>query len=123
VKKGRLIAIGLSLAVVVGVFAFVLPRIADYRAVWDTIQELTWQQGVALLIAEVANLATFGPPLMASLPGIGYWRAVEAESPAALSRAAAAVRLGTPSLRKTCSRCLATVAGAIPSSNPIASFS
>lgn len=53
----------------------------------------------------------------------GYSRAVEAEPPAALSSAAAAVRLATPSLRKTRSRCLATVAGAIPSSNPIASFS
>ena len=74
-KKGRLIAIGVSLAVVVGVFAFVLPRIADYRAVWQTVEDLTWQQGGALLIAVVANLATFAPPLMAALPGIGYWRA------------------------------------------------
>jgi uncharacterized membrane protein YbhN (UPF0104 family) len=75
VKKGRIITIGVGLVVVVGVFAFVLPRIADYRAVWATIQGLTWQQGVALLVAELLNLATFAPPLMASLPGIGYWRA------------------------------------------------
>jgi putative heme transporter len=75
VKKGRLIGIGVGVAVVVGVFAFVLPRIADYRAVWDTIQDLTWQEALALLAAELLNLATFAPPLMASLPGIGYWRA------------------------------------------------
>jgi len=64
-----------GLVVVVGVFAFILPRIADYRAVWDTIQGLTWRQGLALLAAELLNLATFAPPLMAALPGIGYWRA------------------------------------------------
>ena len=74
-KKGRLIGIGVGVAVVVGVFAFVLPRIADYRAVWDTIKDLTWQEGLALLVAELFNLATFAPPLMAALPGIGYWRA------------------------------------------------
>jgi len=75
VKKSRVIAIVVGLVVVVGVFAFILPRIADYRAVWNTIQGLTWEQGVALLAAELLNLATFAPPLMAALPGIGYWRA------------------------------------------------
>ncbi|HEX6763570.1 MAG TPA: YbhN family protein [Gaiellaceae bacterium] len=70
-----MIAIGVGLAVVVGVFAFVLPRIADYRAVWQATQGLTWEQGGALLVAEVVNLATFAPPLMAALPGLGYWRA------------------------------------------------
>ena len=74
-KKSRIIALVVGLIVVVGVFAFVLPRIADYRAVWNTIQGLTWEEGLALLAAELFNLATFAPPLMAALPGIGYWRA------------------------------------------------
>ncbi len=64
-----------SVVVIGGVFLFVLPRIADYRAVWDTIQDLTWQQIVALTIAELVNLATFAPPYMSALPGLGYWRA------------------------------------------------
>jgi uncharacterized membrane protein YbhN (UPF0104 family) len=75
VTKGRLITLILSVVVIGGVFAFVLPRIADYGAVWDTIQGLTWGQGLALAIAEVVNLATFAPPFMATLPGLGYWRA------------------------------------------------
>jgi uncharacterized protein (TIRG00374 family) len=75
VKKGKLIGIVISVVVVVGVFAFVLPRIADYRAVWATIQGLTWKQGAALLVAEIVNLATFAPPYMSALPGLGYWRA------------------------------------------------
>jgi uncharacterized protein (TIRG00374 family) len=74
-RKGRVIAIIVSIVVIVGVFAFVLPRIADYRAVWSTIQGLTWEQGLALAVAELVNLATFAPPYMSALPGLGYWRA------------------------------------------------
>jgi uncharacterized protein (TIRG00374 family) len=74
VSRGRLIAIGLSVAVVAGVFVFVLPRIADYRAVWDTLQGLTWEQAGVLALAELVNLATFAPPYMAALPQLGYWR-------------------------------------------------
>ena len=73
--KGRLVAVVVSVVVIGGVFLFVLPRIADYRAVWDTIQDLTWKQVAALAIAEVVNLATFAPPYMSALPGLGYWRA------------------------------------------------
>jgi uncharacterized protein (TIRG00374 family) len=74
VSKGRLIAVIVSVVVVGGVFVFVLPRIADYRAVWDTISGLTWEQMAALAVAELVNLATFAPPYMAALPGLGYWR-------------------------------------------------
>jgi uncharacterized membrane protein YbhN (UPF0104 family) len=75
VTKGRIVAGVVSAVVIGGVFLFVLPRIADYRAVWDTIQQLTWQQVLVLAIAEIVNLATFAPPYMSALPGLGYWRA------------------------------------------------
>jgi len=74
-NKGRLIAAVVGVVVVGGVFVFVLPQIADYRAVWDTIAGLTWPQVGALAVAELANLATFAPPYVATLPGLGYWRA------------------------------------------------
>jgi uncharacterized protein (TIRG00374 family) len=61
-----------SIAVVVLVFAFVLPRIADYRDVFDVLRDLSWQDYVLLAGAVVLNLATFPPPWMASLPGLGY---------------------------------------------------
>ena len=73
--KGRVIVSIVSIVVIAGVFLFVLPRIADYRAVWRTISGLTWEQGAALAVAELVNLATFAPPYMAALPGLGYWRA------------------------------------------------
>jgi uncharacterized membrane protein YbhN (UPF0104 family) len=69
------IALVLALVVVIGVFAFVLPRIADYAAVWAVIRGLGWRDTLALGIAVLLNLATFGPPYMATLPGLTYWRA------------------------------------------------
>jgi putative heme transporter len=64
-----------SLLIIAAVFFFVLPRIADYREVWDVIQTVSWQWLVALALAVVLNLATYAPPLMAALPGISYFQA------------------------------------------------
>ena len=57
------------------VFAFVLPRIADYGEVWGVVERLSWKQIVALLLATLLNLATFAPPWMAALPQLGFRRA------------------------------------------------
>ena len=57
------------------VFAFVLPRIADYGEVWAVVEGLSWKQIVALLLATLLNLATFAPPWMAALPQLGFRRA------------------------------------------------
>jgi putative heme transporter len=65
-NAGRVIAI----ALVVGVFAFVLPRVADYGDVWDAITGLSGRGIAGLLTVAVVNLATFGPPWMAALPGL-----------------------------------------------------
>ena len=70
--KKRLAIGGIGIAVIVGTFVFILPRIADYRSVWDVVQDLTWPQIGVLLLATLANLATYAPPWMAALPGLGY---------------------------------------------------
>jgi uncharacterized protein (TIRG00374 family) len=64
-----------GIAVVAAVFAFVLPRIADYGEVWVVVERLSWKQIVALLLATLLNLATFAPPWMAALPQLGFRRA------------------------------------------------
>jgi putative heme transporter len=64
-----------GIAVVAAVFAFVLPRIADYGEVWGVVERLSWKQIVALLLATLLNLATFAPPWMAALPQLGFRRA------------------------------------------------
>jgi uncharacterized protein (TIRG00374 family) len=73
----RRIVLGvLGLGLVAAVFAFVLPKIADYRAVWDAVQDLTWPQVAVLALATVLNVVTYAPPFVVSLPGLGFLRAL-----------------------------------------------
>jgi uncharacterized protein (TIRG00374 family) len=73
--KGRIVAIVLSVVVIGGVFAFALPRIANYGDVWDVVKGLTWWWILALLLSVLLNTATYGPPWVAALPGLSYWHA------------------------------------------------
>jgi uncharacterized protein (TIRG00374 family) len=73
--RTRIIAIVASVLIIGGVFAFALPRIANYGEVWDVVQTLTWEWLVVLVLATVLNLATYAPPLMAALPGLRYLHA------------------------------------------------
>jgi putative heme transporter len=73
-KKGfpvrRLIQVAFSLVVVVGIFVYAIPRIADYSAVWATIQDLTPAEFATLFAAMVFNLFTYWLANMAALPGL-----------------------------------------------------
>ena len=71
----HVLGIGAGIAVVVATFAFVLPRIADYRDVWAVVKTLSWEQAALLLGATVLNLVTFAPPWMAALPGLRFRQA------------------------------------------------
>ena len=72
----RLLGGTAAVVIVVAVFVFVLPRIATYRDVWDVIRELGWEEGLLLAGVTILNLATFAPPWMAALPGLGYRQAL-----------------------------------------------
>lgn len=63
-------------AVVVAVFVFLLPRIADYRDVWGVLRELGWEDWLLLAVATLLNITTFPPPWMAALPGLRYRQAL-----------------------------------------------
>jgi uncharacterized protein (TIRG00374 family) len=71
-NAGRLV----SLALVVGVFAFVLPRVADYGDVWHAVTGLSALGTAGLVATAIVNLATFAPPWMAALPGLSFVRAL-----------------------------------------------
>jgi putative heme transporter len=73
--KKRVAIGGVGIAVLVGTFVFILPRIADYRSVWAVVKDLTWPQIGLLVLTTLANLATYAPPWMAALPGLGYRQA------------------------------------------------
>lgn len=71
----RVAQIALSAVVVVGIFAFAIPKIADYSAVWDAITAMTWLELTSLVLATIFNLLTYWWQNMASMPGLGVWQA------------------------------------------------
>jgi uncharacterized membrane protein YbhN (UPF0104 family) len=64
-----------SIVLVVGIFAFAIPRIADYSEVWATIADLTWVELLSIVAAMVFNLVTYWLANMAALPGLGLGQA------------------------------------------------
>jgi uncharacterized protein (TIRG00374 family) len=71
-RKTRLLGGLLGAGVVAVVFLVVLPRIADYRDVWEVVRGLSLWWFVALAGAALLNVLTFAPATMAALPGIGF---------------------------------------------------
>ena len=89
--RRRRILGGAATAIVVGaVFLFVLPRIADYRDVWDVLEDLGWRDVLVLVAVTVLNLATFVPPWMVALPGLRFRQAFM------LSQASTAISMVSP---------------------------
>jgi putative heme transporter len=86
----RLLGAAGSIAVVVLVFVFVLPQFANYRDVLDVVKTLGWQDWLVLAGAVVLNLATFPPPWMAVLPGLGFREAM------AMTQASTALSIVSP---------------------------
>ena len=75
VSVRRIAGAALGLAVVVATFVLVLPRIADYGAVWDVVRDLSWAQLGALAGVTLLNLSTFPPQWIAALPGLRFRQA------------------------------------------------
>ena len=86
----RLLGAAGSIAVVVAVFVFVLPQFANYRDVLDVVRGLGRQDWLILAGAVVLNLATFPPPWMAALPGLGFREAM------AMTQASTALSIVSP---------------------------
>lgn len=74
--RKRLVLAALGLAIAVGTFVFILPRIAAYQDVWAVVEDLSWAWLLALLAATVVNLLTFPPPWMVALPGLRFLHAL-----------------------------------------------
>jgi uncharacterized membrane protein YbhN (UPF0104 family) len=66
----RIIQILVALGVVLGIFAGILPKIADYSAVWATIRTLTWFELLSLLAITSLHTMAVWPQTVASLPGL-----------------------------------------------------
>ncbi len=70
----RGIQIAVSGAVVVAIFALIMPKIASYSAVWKTITNLTWLEMATLVAATIFNLVTYWWQMQSALPGLGFWQ-------------------------------------------------
>jgi uncharacterized protein (TIRG00374 family) len=71
----RVLSAVVSVAVIVGVFAFAIPQIADYGEVLDTATTLTTIELWSLVAVTLANLVSYWLANMAALPGLGFWQA------------------------------------------------
>ena len=71
----RYVSFAVSLAIVVGIFAFAIPKFADYKDVWAAIQTLTPLETGSLVAATVFNLFTYWWANMAALPGLTLGKA------------------------------------------------
>ena len=71
-RRRQLLVLGITVVAVGGTFAFLLPRIADYRDVWGIVRTLSWWKLLVLAAATTVNLATFAPSWMVALPGLGF---------------------------------------------------
>ena len=60
----------ISVAVVVVIFALILPKIASYSSVWHTLTRLTWLELVTVIAATIFNLFTYWWQMQAAMPGL-----------------------------------------------------
>jgi uncharacterized membrane protein YbhN (UPF0104 family) len=66
----RVVQALISLVIVVGIFVGVMPLIADYGDVFDTIRAMTGLEIGSLLLVGIWNLVTYWFVLTAALPGL-----------------------------------------------------
>lgn len=64
-----------GLIIVVGIFAFAIPKFADYGEIWKALKDLTPLELGSLIAIMVFNLYTYWLANQAALPGIGIWQA------------------------------------------------
>jgi uncharacterized protein (TIRG00374 family) len=72
-RRAKRILQGLvSLAIVVGIFAGVLPRFASYSDVWETVRAMTALELTTLALVGAWNIVTYWFVMVAVLPGLRY---------------------------------------------------
>jgi putative heme transporter len=72
----RILGIVAGIVVVAFVFAYVLPKIADYGQVWAVVSTLSWPWVVALVAAAALFILSDAPPWLVALPGIRFFDAL-----------------------------------------------
>jgi uncharacterized protein (TIRG00374 family) len=68
----------ISLAVVVAVFWYFLPKFASISAIWASVRSMTWTEVGFLVLAAIWNLLTYCLVMVATMPGLTYPQAAVA---------------------------------------------
>lgn len=68
----------IALVVIVGTFAFVLPRFANFGEVIDVVSGMSMLAVTGLVVTGILNIVTFAPNWMAALPGLSYGKSLRA---------------------------------------------
>jgi uncharacterized protein (TIRG00374 family) len=71
----KIVGYVVSIVIVVGIFAWAIPKFADYRDVWAAIKTLTPVETWSLVGATLFNLVTYWWANQAALPGLGIGKA------------------------------------------------
>lgn len=79
IATGPVGRLALTVAVVVAIFAGVLPRIADYGRAWELVRALTWAETALVATVGAVNLMSYAPLWVAAVPGLTWWRALMAD--------------------------------------------
>jgi uncharacterized membrane protein YbhN (UPF0104 family) len=64
-----------AIAVAILIFALIIPKIASYQAVWQTITRLTALELAVLVLATIFNLFTYWWQMVAAMPGLSTAKA------------------------------------------------
>ena len=83
----KVLQVVISLAIVVGIFWYVLRQFADISEVWDAMRGATWREVVVLVVAATWNLATYWILTVIATPGLRYPQAVVLTETCAVSNA------------------------------------
>jgi uncharacterized membrane protein YbhN (UPF0104 family) len=75
VRWKTVLGVAASVVIVVGIFAWAIPKFADYNAVLDALGTLTPLEFWTLFAAMVFNLVTYWWANQAALPGLGIGKA------------------------------------------------
>jgi uncharacterized protein (TIRG00374 family) len=74
-RRRRWIGIVVSVVLIVAVFGFLLPKLADYADVWDVVQGLDSWDIIVLTVVGVWNLFALAPLVMTAQPGVRFMEA------------------------------------------------
>ena len=74
--RQRILLSAIGIGVVVLVFAFLFPRLADYGEVWDVIRDIPTHWILLVVVAALLNHGSYPFMMTALIPGLRYGRAL-----------------------------------------------